>query len=233
MLSVPGQVAVRVNAFFTGLTELDVQETTKPGVDMVLFPKIDTPEEIRQAERLLARREGEQALPVGSVGMLAMVETALGVLNAFEIARASERLLALCFGAEDFTSDMGAIRTKQSLEVAHARGHIVLASRAAGILAIDTPYTDLADDEGFLAETRAIRGMGYGGKLLIHPKQIELVHQAFAPSEEEVTYARRVVEAFEAAESGGTGAIALDGKMIDAPVVARAREILSHRDLTR
>ena len=224
------QVAVRVNAFFTGLTEADLRETTKPGVDMVLFPKIDTPEEIRQAERLLANLEEEQALPAGSVRTLALVETTLGVLNAFEIGRASARLLALCFGAEDFTRDIGAIRTKQGLEIAHARGHIVLASRAAGVLAIDTPYTDLTDDEGFLTETRAIRGMGYSGKLLIHPKQIELVHQAFAPSEEEIAYARRVVEAFEAAESGGEGAIALDGKMIDAPVVARAREILALLD---
>ena len=225
-----GQVAVRVNAFFTGLTEADLRAISKPGVDMVLFPKIDTPEEIRQAERLLVKVEEEHALPAGSVKMLAMVETALGVLNAFEIGRASERLLALCFGAEDFTHDIGAIRTKQGLEIVHARGHIVLASRAAGVLAIDTPYTDLTDDEGFLAETRAIRGMGYGGKLLIHPKQIELVHQAFAPSEEETAHAQRVVEAFEAAESGGEGAIALDGKMIDAPVVARAREILALLD---
>ena len=224
------QVAVRVNAFFTGLTEADLKQTVRAGVDMVLFAKIDTPEEIHQAERLLANMEEEQALPAGSVRMLAQVETALGVLNAFEIGRASKRVLALCFGAEDFTHDMGAVRTKQGLEIAHARGQIVLASRAAGVLAIDTPYTDLTDDEGFLAETRAIRGMGYSGKLLIHPKQIELVHQAFAPSEEEIAYSRRVVEAFEAAEAGGDGAIALDGKMIDAPVVARARGILALSD---
>lgn len=224
------QVAVRVNAFYTSLTEADLNQTVRAGVDMVLFPKIDTPEEIHQAERLLANMEEEQALPAGSVRMLAQVETALGVLNAFEIGRASERVLALCFGAEDFTHDMGAIRTKQGLEIAHARGQIVLASRAAGVLAIDTPYTDLTDDEGFLAETRAIRGMGYSGKLLIHPKQIDLVHQVFAPSEEEIAYSRRIVEAFEAAESGGEGAIALDGNMIDAPVVARAREILALLD---
>ena len=221
------QLAVRVNALATGLMEADLEEIVRPGLDMVLFPKVETGEEIKQAESLLVRLEREQGLPENSVAILALVETALGVLNSFEIGRASERMLALCFGAEDFSRDMGAVRTRQGIEIAHARGHIVLAARAAGILAIDTPYIDLDVKAGFLAEARHIRQMGYSGKLLIHPKHIELTHCALAPSEEEVAYARRVLEAFESAKARGQGVIALDGTMIDSPVVARAREILT------
>jgi citrate lyase subunit beta/citryl-CoA lyase len=156
-----------------------------------------------------------------------MVETALGVLQAYDMARASPRVRALCLGGEDLARDLGAVRTSEGQELAYARAHVVLAARAAGVLAVDTVYTNLADLDGLLAEARRMRQLGYSGKLLIHPAQIEPVHRAFAPSQEEVAYARRVLEAFEAAEGRGEGVIALDGQMIDAPVVARAREVLA------
>jgi citrate lyase subunit beta/citryl-CoA lyase len=178
---------------------------------------------------LLAALEHERGLPSGAVGILLMVETAQGVLNAYEMACASRRVWALCLGGEDLALDLGAIRTKEGLELAYARAQTVVAARAAGALALDTVYTDLNDLDGLLAEARQARQLGYSGKLLIHPAQIEPVHRAFAPSEEEVAYARRVLAAFEAAKARGDGVLALDGSMIDAPVVARAREVLLSR----
>lgn len=224
------RVCVRINAFSTGLTEADLVATVKAPVETVLLPKVEVAADIERVATLLGELEADTGRPAGSTRVLAMVETALGVLNALYIARASERMSALCFGAEDFSRDIGAIRTKEGEEVAHARAQMLLAARATGMVAVDTPFTDISDDEGFLAETRRMRAMGYSGKLLIHPRQIDLTHQAFAPTEAEIAHARRVVEAFDQAQAEGTGAIALDGQMIDAPVVARAREILSHAE---
>jgi citrate lyase subunit beta/citryl-CoA lyase len=156
-----------------------------------------------------------------------MVETALGVLRAYEMAQASDRVQALCLGGEDLARDLGAVRTRAGTEIAHARSQVVLAARAAGAHAIDTIFTGLRDAEGLVADAQQARQLGYSGKLVIHPAQIEPVHRAFAPSQEEVAYAQRVLAAFESAEAGGDGVIALDGQMIDAPVVARARELIS------
>ena len=177
--------------------------------------------------------ERRQGLPAGSVGVLLMVETALGVLHAYDMARASRRVRALCLGGEDLARDLGAVRTREGLELAYARAHLVPATRAVGALAIDTIYPDLTDEAGLLAEARQARQLGYSGKLLVHPAQIEPVHRAFAPSEEEVAYARRVLETFAAAEARGDGVIALDGQMIDALVVARAREVLLRGTMPR
>jgi citrate lyase subunit beta/citryl-CoA lyase len=221
------QTIVRVNAWATGLTEADLKETLVAGVAAVCLPKAETPGEVERLASLLAMLEQERGLPVGGVGLILMVETALGVLNAYQMARASRRVCALCFGGEDLAWDLGAIRTKEGLELAHARAQLVLAARSAGVLAIDTVYTDLKDEAGLLAEARLARQLGYSGKLVIHPAQIEPVQRAFSPGEQQVAHARRILEAFEAAEARGEGVIALDGEMIDAPVVARAREVLA------
>jgi citrate lyase subunit beta/citryl-CoA lyase len=221
------QVILRVNAFATGLVEDDLHEALGPGVAAVCLPEAETASDVGRLAARLADLEQEQGLAVGSLAICLMVETALGVLNAFSMACASARVLALCLGGEDLAHDLGAVRTKEGLELAHSRAQVLLAARAAGDLAIDTIWTDLTDPDGLLAEAQDARRLGYSGKLVIHPAQIEAVHQAFAPSEEEVAHARRVLAAFEAAEARGDGVIALDGQMIDAPVVARAREIVA------
>jgi citrate lyase subunit beta/citryl-CoA lyase len=221
------QVILRVNTFATGLVEDDLHEALGPGVAAVCLPKAETASDVGRLAARLADLEQEQGLAVGSLAICLMVETALGVLNAFSMACASARVLALCLGGEDLAHDLGAVRTKEGLELAHSRAQVLLAARAAGALAIDTIWTDLIDPDGLLAEAQDARRLGYSGKLVIHPAQTEAVHQAFAPSEEEVAHARRVLAAFEAAEARGDGVIALDGQMIDAPVVARAREIVA------
>lgn len=226
------QVILRVNAFSTGLVQTDLEGAFSSRVDAVCLSKAETAREVERLAALVDGLEQEHGLPAGAVDILLMVETALGVLNAFDMAAATSasgyrRVRALCLGGEDLAYDLGAIRTKEGLELAQARTHLVLAARATRALAIDTIFPDLNDPDGLSAEARQARQLGYSGKLVIHPAQIERVHQAFAPGAEEVAHARRVVEAFEAAEARGDGVIALDGQMIDAPVVARAREVLA------
>jgi citrate lyase subunit beta/citryl-CoA lyase len=218
---------LRVNAFHTGLVEEDLRQAFGPGIGAVCLPKAETAGEVARLASLLADVEQGCGLASGAIAILLMVETALGVIQAYEMARASRRVRALCLGGEDLTRDLGAVRSKAGQEVALARAQVLLAARAAGAVAVDTIFSDLNDTEGLLAEARQAQRLGYSGKLIIHPAQIEPVHRAFTPSDEEVAYARRVLEAFAAAEARGDGVIALEGQMIDAPVVARAREIVA------
>lgn len=221
------RVIVRVNAWDTGLVEDDLAGALAPPAWAVCLPKVESAADIERLEALLCSWEADQGRAEGSIAVLAMIETARGVLNAYSIAQASQRLRVLCLGGEDLARDLGAVRTPQGLELAYARAHLVVAARAAGCLAIDTVYTNLNDEPGFMAEATQARQLGYSGKLLIHPSQIEPAHRAFSPGAEEIAWARRVVEAFEAAVARGEGVIALEGKMIDRPVVARAQEVLA------
>ena len=221
-------VIVRVNAVDTGLAEDDVARVLAGGAEAILLPKAQATREVEWLDSLLCVQEARLGIGSGSVALLLLVETALGVLSAYQLARTSARVRALCLGGEDLCRDLGATRTREGRELTHARGQIVLSARAAGVTAIDTVYTDFRDEEGLLLEARMDRQMGFGGKLLIHPGQIGPVHRAFAPTEEEVANARRVLQAYDAAVAQGEGVAALDGQMIDAPVVARARQVLAH-----
>lgn len=221
------QVIVRLNAFDTGLLESDLRAILVPGVGGVCLPKAGRARDVERLATLVATLEQERGLAAGAVELFLMIETALGVHSAYPLARASQRVRALCFGGEDLSRDLGAVRTKEGLELSYARAAVVLAARAADVLAIDTVYTDLADGDGLLVEARLARQLGYSGKLLIHPAQIEPLHLAFSPSKEELVHARRILAAFEDAQARGEGVIVFEGKMIDEPIVARAREVLA------
>ncbi len=222
------QVVVRINGWTGGLAQDDLAATLPGGrVDAVCLPKAENPDEVQALARWLDGWEAQQGLAAGSLGVLLMIETALGVLRVLDLARSSPRVQALCLGGEDLSRDLGAVRTREGQELAYARAHVVVAARAAGVWAIDTVYTDLQDEDGLRAEASQARRLGYSGQLLIHPNQIEPVHQAWAPSAAEFEWARRVLAAFDEATARGDGVVALDGKMIDAPVVARARELLA------
>jgi citrate lyase subunit beta/citryl-CoA lyase len=225
-------VILRINAFSTGLGEEDLQQAFSVGVRAICLPKAETEGDVERLALLIDAVEREWGLPAGAVRIFLMIETALGVLNAYRMA-CRRRVHALCLGGEDLARDLGGVRTREGHELAHARAQMVLAARAAGALAIDTIYTDLADLDGLLAEAHQARQMGYSGKLILHPAQIDPVHRAFAPTLEEVAHARRVLEAFEAAKARGDGVIALDGQMVDAPVVERARELLRQMENTQ
>jgi citrate lyase subunit beta / citryl-CoA lyase len=226
------QVILRINALPTGLAEEDLRATFGPNIAAVCLPKAEAATEVLRLASLVAELEREQALEDTSVDILLMVETARGLHHAYEIAGTSQRVRALCLGGEDLARDLGATRTREGQELLFARSQMLVAARATGVLAIDTVWTDLNDPQGLEIESHQVRHMGYSGKLIIHPNQVEPVHRGFAPAAEEVIYAQRVIEAFEGASLGGSGVVALDGQMIDAPVVARAREILARAGAT-
>jgi citrate lyase subunit beta/citryl-CoA lyase len=220
------QVILRINSFATTWAEEDLRQAFGPGVTAICLPKTNTMADVLHLAPLLTETEHAHDLEIGSLDMVLMIETSHGVLHAHEMAERCWRVRALCLGGEDLARDLGAMRSRGGKELTEARAQIVLAARAAGAMAIDTIWTDLNDQDGLVAEARYARELGYSGKLLVHPDQIEPVHRAFAPTPAEVAHARRVVEAFDAANARGDGVIALDGQMIDAPVVARAREVL-------
>ena len=217
---------VRVNALQTGHCADDVAAVAVPGLVGIMLPKADSAERVAEAESLLARAEAA-GLAKGTLKIVPIVETALGLVRAFEIASASARVAAVAFGAEDFALDMGLIRTREADELALARQTVAIAARAAGVGALDMVYPWVDDEPGLIASAESGRRMGYRSKQVVHPRQVAIVNRLLGSSPEEVAWAERVVAAYAAAEAGGRGAVSLDGNMIDRPVVERARRILA------
>jgi citrate lyase subunit beta/citryl-CoA lyase len=187
-------------------------------LDSVMLPKTESADDVRSLVRLLD--EHDYSVPV-----LALVETAGGILDAADIA-AADATDALVFGAEDLAADLGATRTDDGTEVLYAREHVVLAASAAGVDAIDTVYTGIEDDEGLAAETEFALQLGYDGKMAIHPAQVEVINDAFTPDPERIEWAERVLDAREEAEAEGRGVFRVDDEMIDAPLIAQAERIV-------
>jgi citrate lyase subunit beta/citryl-CoA lyase len=221
----PGEVWVRINPLDV-CGEEDVREVLIGRPHGVCLPKAESPADVARLSELLSLREGELGAQDGSTWVMPILETARGVLHAEEIARAGGRVVALAFGAEDYTRDVGGLRSWDSL--LFARSMIVVAAAAAGIQASDTVWSDLDDEEGLVEECALARGLGFDGKGAINPRQLSAIHRAFSPSQEEIEKAKRVVEAAEQAEAAGSGAVALDGKMIDRPVLDRARRLIRY-----
>ena len=173
------------------------------------------------------RLEAENGLPAGAVGILALIETALGVENAFSIASASPRVQALFLGAEDLSADLHCKRTKEGAEILYARTRLVMAARAAGIDVYDTPFTDVDDDEGLCADAALAKSLGFTGKAAISPRHLGNINRCFSPTQAEVDHANEVLAALEEGKRQGRGAVALHGKMIDAPIAARAKRTIA------
>jgi citrate lyase subunit beta/citryl-CoA lyase len=229
------RLMVRVNALDTGLTEGDLAGIVGPELDVVMLPKVQRAEDVDRMADLMLAAEKTAGMEAGRVGLVALIETALGVENAFVIAAIQNdppRLHTLAFGAADFSLDMGIRLSKTGEELAFARARIALGCRAAGIdPPLDTPFMiDLKDRQAFEADVKRGQRLGFGGKLCIHPNQVEFCNRLFAPSQDEVAFAARVVAAFEAAEANGQAAIQVDGKFVDYPVVAQSRRILEIAD---
>jgi citrate lyase subunit beta/citryl-CoA lyase len=209
---------VRVNAFPTGLHDL---RTLAPhGVHTFLLPKVEDGDTVRVATDLL-----DQLGDTGS-RLLPIIESARGVLHAYPIASASPRVVAVALGLEDYTVDIGAQRTVAGRESWWAQSQIVNAARAAGVQPLASVYSAIDDEAGFRTWLADARGLGFAGAGCLHPRQIRIVHAAFAPSGEEIIHAQGIVAAFEQAQASGSGVIAVDGVMVDAPVVERARQVL-------
>jgi citrate lyase subunit beta/citryl-CoA lyase len=220
---------VRINAMSTTFCLQDVLATTIPGVAGIILPKVESPEDIRVIDWLMSQLETGAGLPIGSVGLMAIVETARGLVAVDAIAAAAPRLSRLFFGAVDLAADMTIDIDDAAGATAQARFAISRASRAAGLQPpLDTAFTDIpAVDELRATATRA-RALGFGGKSCIHPAQIEVVNEVFTASSAELAWARRVIDAFADAEKQGLAALRLDGEMIDYPVVERARRLLGN-----
>ena len=222
---------VRVNALITGLTAEDIQFVAVDGLDGILLSKAEAKSDVAELDGMLEKAERERGLKPGSFKIMPLVETAKGVVNAYEIAAASERIVAVSFGAGDYYRDMG--RSASSLspeqtELLYARSQIVIASRAAGLPALDTAFFGLLTDrEGFEKEALIALQLGFKGKLLIHPMQIEIANRIFSPSPDEAAEARRVVTAFEEAQARGLGAVSFEGKMIDIMSYRQAKDLVS------
>jgi len=220
------QAWVRVNSTYTLLAKDDCRAVVMPELTGILLPKADSPEIVRYADALLRDAEALNGVEPGATRVIAHIESASALLRAEAISRASERIVALAFGGEDYTADMRIERTPGGGELAYARSLIAVVSRAAGIMAIDTVYPYLHDLEGLLHDAAEAKRAGYQGKLLIHPEQVEPVARLFTPKDEELDNARRIVEAYDRASAEGRGAVQVDGVMVDAPVAKRARQML-------
>lgn len=227
-IAFPEDVWVRINPLDSG-GEADVREVLLGKPHGLCLPKAESADDVARLSELLDNVEAEYGIERGFTKILPIIETAIGVLHCAEIAAADARIVMVAFGAEDYTRDVGALRSRRSL--LFARSMIVAAATAADIQSSDTVYADLSDPEGLASESSLARELGFDGKGAINPRQLASIHAAFSPSEEELAYARRVVDAAEQAEQSGSGAVALEGKMVDLPVLERARRTLKYASL--
>lgn len=219
------EMVVRINPLNTPYGKKDIEAMVKAGVHVIRMPKTETAEEVREVEREIEKVEQELGC-VGRTKIMAAIESALGVVNAYDIATASPRMMGIALGAEDYCANLKTQRSKGGDELRLARETIVVAARAAGIDALDTVYSNLNDMETFRNEVEFIKTLGFDGKSIINPRQIEVVNEVFAPTEKEIEKARAIVAAIKEAEKKGSGVIALNGKMIDRPVVIRAQRTI-------
>lgn len=215
---------VRINPLPLGLADLAAVVPHRP--DVILIPKAERPEQIREVAQRTEELSGRGA-DGAPIWLMPILESALGIENAFAIARASTSVIAVTLGLEDYTADLGVAKTREGTETLWARQRVVNAARAAGVQAIDSVYGDVADETGLRAWARASRAMGFAGMGCVHPRQIRPIHEAFAPTAEELDRARRVVEAYQDAELRGLSVVSLGSKMIDPPVVQRARRLVA------
>ncbi|MEW8955270.1 CoA ester lyase [Clostridium sp.] len=221
------EVFVRINALYTEFGRKDVEELVKAGVKNIRLPMTETKENIIELDELLTSLEKEHGREERSIKIQAAIETPKGVLNALEIAQASDRVVAISIGAEDFTRTLGVDRTKSALELQWARGYIVLAANVAGVDSIDTVFADVSDMEGFEKEVRDAKTLGFSGKSCIHPAQVKLAHNVFTPTKEEIEKSLEIIEAAKEADEKGIGVITVRGKMVDIPVIQKAERVIS------
>ena len=219
------ETVVRINDLSSGLGVADLEAVVRAGVQVLRLPKTDSAQAVIDCEREIERIEKEAGIPVGTTGMMAAIESANGVLNAAAIAKASDRLIGIALGAEDYVTDLKTTRS-DGIELLFARSMILNAARAAGIAALDTVYSDVNNEEGFVAEATIIKKLGFDGESIINPRQIEPLHNVFMPSEKDLNKARAIMDAIAEANARGSGVASLKGKMIDKPVVIRAQRLL-------
>ncbi len=224
-------VLVRINKAFD-LAVADLDASIWPGLTGIVFPKVESPVEVQIVDRLIAEREMARGLPVGSIEVSILVESALGVQHMAEIACASPRVVALSLGAEDFTRDIGVEPSEEGEEQAYGKGMVIVAARLAGIQpqGLSSTLANFNDLEGLARSASRAFSLGFKGASCIHPTQVPILNRCFSPASDAVAYARRVIAVYEETEAAGRASVALDGKMIDIPIVDRAKILVARAD---
>jgi citrate lyase subunit beta/citryl-CoA lyase len=220
------ELVVRINGLDSPHGKEDIEAMVRAGVHVIRLPKTETKQDIIDVEEAIEAVEKRCGRPVGSTKMMAAIESPLGVINAYEIACASKRLIGIALGAEDYVTNLKTVRYADGMELLGARTQIVIAARAAGIYALDTVYSDVDNEEGFRREVALVKQLGFDGKSVINPRQIKPVHEIYAPTDMEIKKSVAIKRAAKEAEEKGLGVIALNGKMIDKPIVDRAERTL-------
>ncbi len=217
---------IRINQIGSGLEKNDLAAALATNPDTIVVPKVETAEQVKWVSEHIETYELSSKLNIGSVRLLIIVETAKGIMNLKEIAEADKRLEAIIFGGEDFAASIGAVRTKDATELLYARQAVVTSCAANDLQAIDIVFIDFKDPAGLRAEAEEGARFGFSGKQIIHPNQVQAAQEAFTPSDEAIEYAKRIVKSFESSQKEGKGAYALDGKMIDMPLLKNAQKVL-------
>lgn len=220
------EVCVRVNHIDTPFGMEDLEQIVPLQPDAIRFPKTETVEELAKLIQIIEAIEDKHGLPHNKMTIHAMIETALGVQNVFEIAKFSKRVDAITIGGQDLTADMNIKSTKDGSGIDFARKMIIMAAKANKIDVIDTVFVDVNDEEGLRIETEYAKQIGFTGKAVINPRQIDIIHEVYMPTEEEIRKAYRIIKEFKKNKKAGIGVFAIDGKMIDAPVMTRATQVL-------
>lgn len=223
-------VVIRVNGIYSEYLEEDLQAAVRANPDCIRIPKVEYAREVQNISERIAHIEEKVGLEAGKIQLICNIESYMGVLNAGEIAKADQRVVALALAAEDLTASLKAQRTKKGLEVFYARSAVLLACRAAGVDALDIVFSDINDEEGLREDTALAKNLGFDGKTVVHPRQIDVVNSYFTPSTKEIRYALRVLAAVEQGKREGKGAVALDGGMIDKPMELRALTTLAQAE---
>jgi citrate lyase subunit beta/citryl-CoA lyase len=219
---------VRINAIGHARMNADLEAVVRPGLEGLVCPKVDTPDEVREVDGILNEKEPKNNLAKGSVNLLIAIESPKGLLNAALIAAASSRIVGIIFGAEDFGREIGlpTVREGEARDLIYARSAIVIAAASAHVQAVDGVWVDLNDGQGLLGFAKQSRQLGFTGMSCIHPSQVDAINTTFSPTAEEIDYCRKVLQAFEEANARGDGSIAFGGQLIDRPIIERARRTI-------
>ena len=220
-------IIIRVNGIYSEYIDEDLEAAVRCKPDAIRIPKVEYASEVKRVAQRITEIERKAGLPEGGIELWCNIESYLGALNAREIAEADKRVVALALGAEDYTASVGATRTKEGLEIFYARNMVLTACRAAGVEAIDAVFSDINDKEGLEKDAALSKNLGFDGKTVVHPRQVDVVNAAFTPSAKEIRLAKRVLAAVEQGEKLGKGAVTLDGSMIDRPMVLRAESTMA------
>jgi len=220
------EVIVRINAIDTPYWQHDLDVIIPVRPALIMPPKTSCAADVLAVDAYITQLEEKLGMEKGTVGLIPLIETALGVENAYQIASACNRVKAIFLGGEDLTADLRCKRTKEGHEIAYARSRMVVAARAAGVEVYDTPFTDVNDDEGIYTDAQYARSLGFTGKSAISPRHVGAINEVFSPTLKDIEYAYEVMEAIRIGKEQGKGAVSLRGKMIDAPIVARAQQTI-------